>query len=61
MLSIFALLAAVFKHMQGGEGTREEMLFAFLNYYPRMNSDLAVCGSVPDPRAYVPFVQSDIP
>ena len=51
---------ALFVH-QGGEGTREEMCFAFVSYYPRMRSDLAVCGSVPDPAGYVPFIQNDVP
>ena len=51
----------VLLYMQGGEGTREEMCFAFVNYYPRMDSDLAVCGSIPDAAGYVPFVQNEIP
>jgi len=48
-------------YMQGGEGTREEMCFAFVNYYPRMESDLAFCGSIPDAAGYVPFIRDEIP
>jgi len=51
----------LFIHMQGGEGTREEMCFAFVNYYPRMESDLAVCVSVPDAAGYVPFIRDEVP
>ena len=47
--------------MQGGEGTREEMCFAFLNYYPRVGTDLITCGSVPNPASYTRFVTNDIP
>ena len=47
--------------MQGGEGTREEMCFAFLNYYPYLAEDLVKCGSIPTPDSFVPFVVNDIP
>lgn len=50
-----------FLHMQGGEGTREEMCFAFLNYYPYLAEDLVVCGSIPTPDSFVPFLVNDIP
>ena len=50
-----------FLHMQGGEGTREEMCFAFLNYYPYLAEDLVVCGSIPTPDSFAPFVVNDIP
>lgn len=47
--------------MQGGEGTREEMCFAFLNYYPRVGTGLVACGSVPNPASFTRFVVNDIP
>ena len=58
---ILLLFHWIFLHMQGGEGTREEMCFAFLNYYPRVGTDLIACGSVPNPASYTRFVTNDIP
>ena len=59
--SCMLLFHWMFLHMQGGQGTREEMCFAFLNYYPWVGTDLVACGSVPNPESFTRFVTNDIP
>ena len=44
--------------MQGGEGTQQEMCYAFLLYYPQV--DLNSCYSQPPSSAYSEFTEQHI-
>ena len=45
--------------LQGGEGSRDEMCVAFLQYYPA--SDLSGCFSFANPSAYDEWLNAYVP
>lgn len=45
-------------YMQGGESTQEEMCYAFLLYYPKV--DLSFCYSQPPSNSYSEFTEQHI-
>ena len=58
-IHIFIKRAICFFSPKGGEGTREEMCFSFLTFYPSI--DFPFCGSIPGVDVYNGFLEKAVP